>query len=169
MDRGWMILLGSLALLGAMIGPAYADGAFSQEPVALEPARAEIVAETNALRTSHDLGALERDDQLDAAATAHAEDMADRGELFHSETRERAQYQCEGGEVTAYTYIRERIQHHYGEVYVTNGTELGVALFKQWHHSVRHNDILVAYDADRIGVGLTKTENGTVYSAVWVC
>jgi uncharacterized protein YkwD len=169
MDRGWVILLGSLVAIGAMIGPAYADGAFEQPPVALEPARETVVAETNALRTSYGLAAVERDRQLDAAATAHAEAMASRGELFHSTADERAAYQCRGGEVTAYTYIREEMHHHYGDVYVTNGSELGRALYQQWHHSPRHNDILVSYGADRIGVGLTKTADGTVYAAVWVC
>lgn len=169
MDRGWTILLGSLILLSLWIVPAYAAGDFATEPVDLDDGRAEVVENVNDLRTSHDLEPLERDSQLDDAATAHSERMADRGKLFHTDANEREQFGCDGGEVTAYTFVRQNIQHHYGEVYVENGTELGDALYQQWHHSPRHNDILVSYDAERIGVGLTKTQNGTVYSTVWVC
>ena len=66
-----------------LLGQAARQAAEPEAPVNLTPEEAALLAETNAVRKAHGLGALKADAKLVAVARARSRDMAKRNYLDH--------------------------------------------------------------------------------------
>lgn len=138
--------VGLVAVLAACAPPPGAAGSASNAPACEATPGQQVLDRVNAIRRSHGLAALRPHPELIAAARAHSDDLATRGELSHIGS---------DGRVAS-----ERIERA-GYDWTMTGENLGAGydtparVVAGWMDSPPHRAILLAPQPEHAGVGLT--------------
>lgn len=136
---------------------------------------ATIHARVNEIRESQGLSPLQIESSFTTAARSHSEEMAERGELYHGDTRARYGSQCPAiGENVAQTYADGTILTDSGTVdYDYNETRIGKGIVRQWMDSPGHRDNILSskWHAEGIGVYVTESDDGKliIYATQGFC
>ncbi len=142
----------------------------------IDPARVEelIFAQQNAIRAERGLGEFSWDDELDAAASAHAADMAER-EFYNHTNPDGVDVQdrydgCGNAwsENIAKVRLGQRVNTYVGTTNLSTDTQLAENLVAQWMASDGHRAAILG-EYDRSAVAIEVTEYGTVYAVVAFC
>jgi uncharacterized protein YkwD len=129
------------------------------------------------------------DDRLAKIAVGHSRDMARRGYLAHESPDGETvadRYEEAGvlgtcgfgpdrdrtaGENVAKTAYGTTLEPGYasGEVRVDSAQSLARHLLNMWKASPEHDELLLAQNVDRLGLGIFVTPDGTIYATMNVC
>jgi uncharacterized protein YkwD len=170
-----LAIIGLVVLVAATVGPgilthsdSFAD-AVARTPPDVDETRAAFDERLAELRADRGLGPVRPDARLEGVATDHAGELPDRFGHHGSSARLDAAGCAGGGEVIAYSYLYEDVDHDYGEIHVDGPNDLARELFLQWFHSAEHRAILLDGDATRYGLGIHYTEDSRVFATLDIC
>ncbi len=120
---------------------------------------ASILASINSARTKRGLGALRTDSDLTSLASARAAKLASLNLLSHDKA----------GCLTCGLATRGVSYSLVGEVLASNTYPWGLGsasiIFSSWRGSPTHWDILMGSRFDAIGIGLSRSANGSTYAS----
>jgi uncharacterized protein YkwD len=135
--------------------------------------RALTFVEQNEARESASVQTVERDDDVDAVAQAWAEEMAETGFYSHGDFEQRVQNNtnCElSGEVISKSGVLERYTNSSGEnVHLDSNSAIANFLIDSWMESSQHRLIMTDEAFTHVGVGVSITEDGTLYAVMDYC
>lgn len=139
----------------SLFGQAAQRAADAEQPVALTPEEAALLAETNAIRKAHGLAALRPEARLVAVARARSRDMARRGYLGHVTPEGRS------------VFMIMRDQKLYfgagGENIAKNGRAADVApreIVAAWARTPAQRTNLLQESFGRVGIGAVRAADG---------
>lgn len=158
--------LGTALTLAALLLPATGcAGLLSQArhaeqaeaPVALSPEEAALLAETNAVRKAHGLGALKPDAKLVAVARARSRDMAKRNYLDHVTPEGRSVFTVMRDQKMIFGQAGENIAKS-----KRPAADAPRAVVADWAKTPAQRANLLQESFGRVGIGAVRTSSGEV-------
>jgi uncharacterized protein YkwD len=158
LNRSRTLALAALAILGLASSPRAQDTSPARPKTGGMPPEAAdaLVRAHNRERAKDGLPPLEANPRLQAAAQAHARDMADRRAMSH-----------EGSDGSTFSQRIERQGYGYRRVgeNVAMGQKTAAAVMKDWMNSPLHKANILG-DFHEIGVGRAEGKDGAFYWCV---
>ena len=149
-------VLASILLLTGLtpVQPAAPASASTAQTMA-----ADLLSWINSARVKHGLGTLRADSRLASIASQRAAKLASLNVLSHTAAGCLSCQLAAGG--VSYNLV--------GEVLASNnfpwGPESASVVFSSWRNSPTHWDILMGSRMDSIGIGVSRSSNGTTYAS----
>lgn len=159
---GLAVVLAAALLLpttgcAGLLGQARQHSAQAEAPVALSAEEAALLAETNAVREAHGLGALRADAKLVAVARARSRDMARRGYFAHVTPEGRSVFMIMREQKMIFGAAGENIAKTRRPA-----ADAPREVVRDWTKSPAHRANLLQEGFGRVGIGAVRTSAGEV-------
>jgi uncharacterized protein YkwD len=170
-----------LIVLAGVVGYAAFSGTGAEEPLNTSKVERLVVEETNELRADNGLPPVETNGSLRKATRRHAARMAEGGFVAHETPDGNIPYDRYGwcannggyfGENVANTWYDRNIVYDEADVptlHLSTEREVAEHLVRQWNDSEGHRGTMLGENWNRIGVGVTVTENNEVFAVQAFC